>query len=103
MDDKDGGGYGNADFVGDPETNNQGLSEKEKGKEKLKEKTLKFPQKLKEITRHLDDNLFNNIEYLSHKFGVSFKNIKHFAIIDIRDRNTWNNFQTWMKIKNPLY
>jgi flagellar motor protein MotB len=105
VDDEDGGGYGDADFVGDPETNDQGLSGKEKGKKKTKGKTSRFPRELREIARHLGDNLFNNIQYLTHRFNVSFEDVKHLAMIDIkysRDGNTWNDFQTWMKIKDPL-
>ena len=106
VDDKDRGGYGDANFVGDPETNDQGLSGKEKRKEKTKGKTSRFPQELREIARHLGDNLFNNMQYLMHRFSVSFEDVKHLAMIDIkysRDGNTWNDFQTWMKIKDPLH
>jgi len=55
--------------------------------------------------RHLGDNLFNSLKYLSHRFGVLVDDVKHLAMIDIkssRDGNSWNNFQTWKKIKDPL-
>jgi len=102
---KDGGGYGDIDFVGDPETNDQGLSGKEKGKGQTKGRNSRFPQDLREIARHIGDNLFNNMQYLLHRFGVSVEDVKHLAMIDLkfsRDGNTWNDFQTWMKIKDPL-
>ena len=55
--------------------------------------------------RHLGNNLFNSLEYLLHRFSVSVDDVKHLAIIDIkssRDGNSWNDFQTWKKIKDPL-
>jgi hypothetical protein len=93
--DEDGGGYGDADFVGDPETNDKDVPRKEKGKGKTKGTTSRFPQELREIARHLGDNLFNNIDYLLHRFAVSVEDVKHLAMIDIKsskDGNSWNDF-----------